>query len=41
MATRRRSTAGAPPSPSDELERVAPSFGDFLLEMVRDELADQ
>jgi hypothetical protein len=32
---------GGGSGPDDELERVAPSFGDFLLEMVRDELADQ
>jgi hypothetical protein len=32
---------GGGSDPDDELERLAPTFGDFLLESVRDELADQ
>lgn len=32
---------GGSSRPGDKLERVAPTFGDFLLNAIRDELADQ
>lgn len=32
---------GGDSQPGDELERIAPTFGEFLLEGVQDELADQ